>query len=103
MCRRSQEDGFLQIKCDGIDTVAKCPTGEVPKLCEKNRGFKFLLDRMLPGLCDAYGGFDFNAIGHVFELYGVPEGQRPVIHDKLMVVIDVIREVRKAEEKGRGA
>ena len=95
MCRRSQDDGFRDIKCRGIENVDECPTGEVARLSEENRKFWHLFIKMLPGLCTAEGGFDFRAIDFVFETYRVPEGQRFILLDRCIIVIDVIKEIRQ--------
>lgn len=95
MCRRSQDDGFRDIRCRGIEHADECPTGEVARLSEENRKFWHLFMRMFHGLCTAEGGFDFKAIDFVFETYRVPEYQRAILHDRCIIVIDVIREIRE--------
>jgi len=97
ICRRAQKDGFRETPCRGIEHVAACPTGEVPKLMRENEPFWFVFQRMLPGLFDGYGGVRFAAIGEVLDLYGVPQGQRPIVHDSCLVVIGVIRELQEQE------
>ena len=101
MCRRFQKDNQRETKCDGIDTVNKCPTGEVPKLSEENRKFKAFLFRMLPGLCDGFGGFNFMAIQYAMDVFGIARGQRPIVHDKMMQVIVAIEDIRKEKRKDR--
>ena len=100
-CRRSQRDGFADFECDGIDTVAECKRehDRVPKLSEENERFRFLLLKILPGLCDPFGGFKFEAIDYVLQKYGVPEEQHSIVHDKCLIVIDVIREIRERNNK----
>jgi len=39
--------------------------------------------------------FDYSAISHTFNLYGIPPGQRPVLFDKCIVLIGVIQEAQK--------
>jgi len=84
----------MRVKCGGIDTVDICPTGEVPKLNENNKKFQRLLVRTLPGLFDGFGGVSFFAIDYVMELYSISTGQRPIIHDKFLQVIQAIQESR---------
>lgn len=80
-----------------------CPTGEVPKLAAENKGFWFLFMRMLPGLMDGYGAFKFEAIKYVMDEYQVEPGQRPIIHEKCLVVMSAIREIQEEEEEKRKA
>jgi len=49
---------------------------------------------MLPGLIDPSGSFFFDAVGFVFEIYRVPEGQKPILFDKCLVVISEIKKTR---------
>ncbi|MBW2341222.1 MAG: hypothetical protein JRF50_12915 [Deltaproteobacteria bacterium] len=102
VCRRAQEDGFRKFRCRGIETVEACHTGEVPKLIRENEPFWFLFQRMLPGLFDGYGGVNFTAIFQVLDLYKVPAGQRPIIHDKCLVVIAAVREIQEQERIKHG-
>ena len=64
----------------------------------ENTPFLYLLDRILPGLCDSGGGFDYSAIDLVFTRYGVVEGQYPVLFDK---AVAVIAELRRAQAEQR--
>lgn len=95
ICRRSQKDGFKKIKCDGIESVEKCPGGDIPKLSRENKKAWWLLNRMLPGFYSAQGGFDYSVISLVFNLYNVPAGQRPILYDKFIHVIDAVIKMRK--------
>jgi len=99
ICRRAQKDGFRDIRCKGIETVPECPTNEVPKLMAENEPFWFVFQRMLPGLFDGYGGVNFAAIIQVLDLYGVPAGQRPIVHDGCLTVIGAIRELQEQNKK----
>lgn len=97
ICRRSQKDGFYNaVKCKGLEYVDECPRPDdrIPKLSEENHWFKRLFDKMLPGLIDPSGSFLFDAIGFVFDIYQVPEGQRPILFDKCLIVISAIQETR---------
>ena len=93
ICRRSQRDGFRDVKCDGIETVDACPTNEIPKLAPENEWFWSLFQRMLPGLPNGMGGWNFQVIELVMNLYQVPKGQRLIIWDKCMAVITVLQEI----------
>lgn len=97
LCQRTQADGFRAV-CRGIDHVDECPTGEVPKLKENTRQFWWLFERILPGLCNPFGGFDFNAITSVCDTYAIEAGERPVIHELCLVVIEAIQDVREKEK-----
>lgn len=98
LCRRSQRDGYRpHVQCEGIESVKECPTGEVAVLAPENQKFWALFLRMLPGLVDGLGGFDYSAITTVMDVYGVPPGERLVIFDKALAVIYGIQEVREAE------
>lgn len=79
----------------------ECPTGEIPKLSPENRGFWFLFSRILPGLMDGYGAFKFETIGYIMNEYQVDPGQRPVIHEKCLIVMSAIREIQNEEEEKR--
>jgi len=96
ICRRSQEDGFRKFQCEGIDVAETCQTGEVPKLIEENQGFWELFLKILPGLFDGYGAPRFESIVAVFDVFGVKPGQRPVLMDKCLALIHVIKEIRDA-------
>lgn len=98
MCRRTQGDGFRDQTCKGIEVVKKCPTGEVPYLVKRNRGFLFLYRRMAPFLQAGFGGFNDSAVTLAFDTYHVPEGKRPVYLDKVIVLISAIQEVREKEK-----
>ena len=58
-----------------------------------------MLHKILPVLCDGYGGFQVGTIEYVMNLYGVPFSQRPIVHDRMLIVIGVIEEIRKQEKK----
>jgi hypothetical protein len=95
LCGQAQKDGFRNdIHCLGIETVDECPTGEVGKLHKKLAGFKWLLDRFLPVAGNGLGAWQPDAFRLVFETYAVPQGQRPVLADFLLVVLKTIQEVR---------
>jgi len=95
ICRRAQKDGFRTIDCKGITTVEECPSHELVKLQRGNEGFWFLFQRILPGLQDGFGGFNYDAIIKVFDLYQVPSGQRVLLFDKCLIVISAIVDARK--------
>jgi hypothetical protein len=100
LCGQAQKDGFRNdIHCLGIETVDECPTGEVGKLHKKLAGFKWLLDRFLPVAGNGLGAWQPDAFRLVFETYAVPQGQRPVLADFLLVVLKVIREVRDKDRE----
>lgn len=69
-----------------------CPTGEVFKLAPENEAFWELFQRILPGLPNGMGGLNLAAIMTVMDLYQVPQGQRPIIFDKCLVMISLLRE-----------
>ena len=54
---------------------------------------------MLPGLFDAMGGVRYNAIRQLLEDYGVVAGERAVIHDRVLALVGVIREIREHGRK----
>ena len=102
ICRQAQRDWpKTNPQCNGIETVDECKraTQKVPKLLKDNEEFVFLLYKVLPVLCDGFGGFKHDAIEYLMDMHKVPEGQRPIIFDRFLIVIDVIREVREKERK----
>lgn len=101
ICQIAQQDNFRKFHCEGIETVEKCQTNEVPKLLEANRGFLFLYGRINPRLFDGWGGINSQAIIQVFDLYGVPRGERPFLDDKFLAVLSVIREYQSIEAERR--
>lgn len=68
-------------------------------MAPENERFVFLLWKILPGLCDGYGGFNYDAISFVLDRYGVPEGQQPIIIDRCLVIINAIQEIREEERE----
>lgn len=101
MCKRSQRDGF-RAPCPGIEEVPECPRGEVPRLMSENERFRlFLVSRIFPGLCDGWGAFRYETISEAFRMYNIPDGERPVLMDKCLMVIRAIQEVREAERPNR--
>jgi hypothetical protein len=80
----------------GIDYVDKCPIDKVPKIEDENIPFcKYLFPRTSPGFFRSSGGYDYCAIDNVFNWHGVPEEARPVLHDKYLMVVAAIREIRQ--------
>jgi hypothetical protein len=113
LCRQAQKDGLRHVTppgdpngtchaevqsdeggCAGIETVERCPTSEVARLGPELAGFTFLLDRFLPLAGNGMGGWNPDAFRHVFEIYSVPKGQRPVLADFFLIVLSALREVR---------
>ncbi|MBU1067661.1 hypothetical protein KKE60_07720 [Patescibacteria group bacterium] len=102
LCQRSQRDGFRNFKCQGIETIDQCPTGEIARLAPENERFWDLFSRILPGLCDGFGGFNYRAIEFVMDVQNVSAGQRPIIFDKCLIMISVIEEGRAVEKAKHG-
>ena len=94
ICRRSQKDGFRKFKCEGIDYVDECRTKEVPKLSRENEPLCDFLLRYIGVLFDGFGGFNVQGLQALFDIYGIPEGQRPVVLDGAVRIVGVIRELR---------
>lgn len=96
-CRRSQRDGFINITCEGIDYVEKCkrPTDAIPKLSDRIRRSWAFAEKYLPGVVRPDGGFDFSGLMSAMDLAGVPKGQRPILYDRCLVVIEALREARR--------
>ena len=108
-CRTQQKDGFLnEVKCAGIEHVEECArtTDKVPKRSEENRRFWLLFEKMMPALVKhkiqlgikegrlamfEWVEFDYAAIDHVLNNYSIPTGQRPIIYDKCIAVIKIIK------------
>ncbi len=90
--------GWRKEKCHGIEFVDKCSRGEVFKLSPVNRKFFSIFQRMLPGLFDGLGGVNYSAITQVMDLYHIPDGQRPIIMDKVLIMTAAQREVREANK-----
>jgi len=100
LCRRSQRDGFRKVKCDGIDTVDKCPTGEVVRLARENEYFNNVIwPRVSPGLSNGFGGVNYDAIQFVFNLLQIPGGEQPVIFDQVLAVTAAINEIHEKERR----
>lgn len=94
MCIQGQKDGFKgELNCKGIQWENKCPTGDVPKLTGQNLNFLNIYFRIEPGL-NLGGRYDYNAIQIVFDNYQIPPSVRPVYFDKVLVVIQAIREIK---------
>ena len=94
ICRRSQEDGFREFRCEGIDNVETCRTGEIPKLMPGNRAFAEFFNRVVYGLYDGWGALRVEVIETFLNIYGVPSGQRPVILDKCLALVIAINDVK---------
>lgn len=90
-------DGFRDIDCPGIDAVDRCPTDDVPKLNEDNRGVVFLASRLLPILYDGFGGVNASAIDTIFRSFRVPHGERPFLLDKLLIIIGAVYKVQQTK------
>ncbi len=100
ICKRSQKDGFYNLKCKGLEYVEKCPRPHdpIPILSEENEKFWKLFDRIRSGLMGDGGFFNYGAIETVFRAWGVKDGQRPILLDRCLVVIEVIKRLRKAKQ-----
>jgi len=99
LCRKSRKDKLRdENDCPGIETVDECPTGEVGQLGPELAGFKFLLDRFLPLAFSGMGGVQPDAFRIVFDTWGVPAGQRPVLVDFLLVVVKAMRDAEKNKQ-----
>ncbi len=99
MCRVQQEKGLWAGACQGVKWVEACPRAWVPNLAPENKRFWELFTRIMPGLFDGFGGVQYQAITEVLDLFGVPAGQRVIIHDKCLLMIKIWREVKEAERK----
>jgi len=94
ICRNAQEAKWRST-CPGIDHVDECPTKEVQKLLPANQRAVEFFYRMLPGLQNGMGGWDYGAIREVFDAYRVSKGERPVLFDKCLVMIEAIKRTRE--------
>lgn len=97
ICRRSQRDGFREVRCEGVETVETCPTGEIPKLLCGNERFSEALLRQIQVLRDGFGGVSAANLQALMDAYGVPVGQRPVCMEKAAAMIRGIDQVREEE------
>jgi len=101
MCQRAQRDGFKPgLHCRGIETVEKCPIGQVPKLSEGNQRFWHLFSRLLPGLFDGYGGISYSAIAFFIDLFKIE--QKDVFFEKSIIIATTIRQIQEERQKRRG-
>jgi len=98
-CRRCQKDGFEDIECQGIEHVDKCPTGKVKTLDPRLECFLWHFHRIWPGLMQGDGGYNYDAIKYVFDLYEVPPGVRKIWHDRIIIIISVINSIRAEKHK----
>jgi hypothetical protein len=96
VCRNAQEAKWRK-PCPGIDDVDECPTNEVPKLDPANSLAVELFYKMLPGIQNGMGGWDYGAITMVFDVCRVKEGERQALFDKCLVMIGAIKSGMKTE------
>lgn len=98
LCRLVQADQG-GIRCEGIETVGECPEGKIPTLAEEHHEIWDLFQLMLPGLI-TQGGYDYNAVGLVFESFSIAQEKRPLMFRRIKKMIDILdRERRKRAEK----
>jgi len=90
------------VGCPGIDFVERCPRGLVPKLDPGNEGFLELFLRLLPGLFDGYGAARYEAIDYIMRHYGIQKPMRPIFHDKCLVMIQAVGEIREEKRRDHG-
>lgn len=77
-----------------------CLKGKIPKLTPENRRFKaVVLDRVLPGLPNGFGGFQYAAIDSVLNRFNFPPGTAQVLYDRCIVAIKAIQHVRSQEKE----
>ena len=100
MCIRSQRDGFQKFTCPGIEKAGTCRTGHVPDpLTRENRRVFGFYTKVQAFLFNGMGGADLSAVSAAFDIHRVPPGQRPVIMDRLSIIIQSIRENREKDKK----
>ena len=97
-CRNAQEAKWRE-SCQGIDHVEECPTKEVQKLAPANHTAVELFYKMLPGLQNGMGGWDYGAIREVFGIYRVSKGERPVLFDKVLIMIRAIMQIQETSKQ----
>lgn len=73
----------------------------MPKLSEENDRFWFLASRFLPGLHNGMGGYHYDAIGAVYDEYGVDRDERPILFDRAIVLIRAYEAHREEERESR--
>lgn len=99
LCQRRQRDGFVQLKCGGIEQAGECPTGEVPRLNPGLLDFWRVFQQALVGLFDGMGGVNLGNLDSVLDNYGITDGRRLVWYEWGLSAIRVIKEVQAAEKK----
>lgn len=99
MCIRSQRDGFRKFNCPGIEQVKTCRTGDVPSpLTRENQRVFSFYTKVQAFLFNGMGGADLSAVSAAFDIHQVPPGQRPVVMDRLSIIIQSIRENKEKEK-----
>jgi len=102
LCRQAQRDWpDMNPSCPGIDKVDECArhTEKVYRLDRANHGFYQFWQLVSPGLHNGMGGFNYDAIDQVCRIHHVPDGQRPILHEKCLVMINEIRKARERDRK----
>ena len=69
----------------------------MPKLDPENNLAVYLFKRILPGLGNGMGGYNFQAIDSVLKNYHIRPAARPALYDKILVIIEILNEIRKAK------
>ena len=83
-------------QCRGIEYVDECPGGWIPKLNERNGDVWQFYRKVAPGLFRETG-YDFKAIELAFSVYDV--SFRDVYMDRLLLIIEAVDEVRRAQSQ----
>lgn len=98
---RQQKENVRDIECAGIDFVAKCPLGNVPKLSPVNEIFhKTIMVQVMPVIFDGMGGLNLSNIQVIFDEEGIEKGPyRRWLFNKILVVVAVIKKIKEQEKK----
>jgi hypothetical protein len=89
-CKLQVRDGFVDIDCEGIENVSKCPRGIMPKLSNSNALFWTFYRKISISLFNGMGGFSLAPIPDLLKVYNVPNGQHSIFYDRLFIVLGEI-------------
>lgn len=102
LCRLVQQDKG-GITCEGLEKTENgvCPDGRIPSLDRCNYEIWNLFILMQPGLM-RMEGYDYNAIGVVFDMYGIEQRRRPEMFETIVKLIKIMDGERRKKTNGQG-
>ena len=70
----------------------------MPKFDPEDSLVVYLFNRILPGLSNGMGGYNFQAIDSILDKYRINREAQPELYDKILVMISAISEIWKAKQ-----